>query len=206
MTLGVTRRSQVGRSSQRAIQPSSSPSCASLMPGKTSAAVPSSTGDELLVGGQDRHLRDLEPGLGHRGLAPTTALARPARGGPLGWPGRHLARSPAPAPRTPSAPPRRPSPSSRPLGRLQHRDRGVLLEDPDADVLDLVAQRRRALELELLGRRAHLRLELATSFSTCAWLSSDSSRVSGTIGARRLGHGGQAVVDVADLLDDRGRA
>ena len=41
MTLGVTRRSQVGRSSQAAIQPPSS-SCSSRMPGSQSAAVPAS--------------------------------------------------------------------------------------------------------------------------------------------------------------------
>ena len=44
------------------------------------------------------------------------------------------------------------------LGRPADDDRGVLLEDAQPDLLDLVAQRGGALELELLGRRPHLGL------------------------------------------------
>ena len=36
----------------------------------------------------------------------------------------------------------------------------VLLQDPQSDLLDLVADRGRPLELELLGRRAHLSFHL----------------------------------------------
>ena len=44
------------------------------------------------------------------------------------------------------------------LGGPSDGDRGVLLEHPQPDLLDLVAEGRRALELELLGGRLHLGL------------------------------------------------
>jgi len=85
MTLGVTRRSHVGRSSQRACQPPSS-SCSSRMPGSQSAAVPSSGSTSSPAG---------PPGSSPLGRtstavtwisaavaarpAPVTAAARPAR-------------------------------------------------------------------------------------------------------------------------------
>src|SRR5919197_272975 len=47
-----------------------------------------------------------------------------------------------------------------PFGGLRHGGRRVLLQDPEADVLDLVAQRRRALELELLRSGLHLGFHL----------------------------------------------
>ena len=48
----------------------------------------------------------------------------------------------------------------RPLRRAPDRRGLVFLEDPKPDLLDLVSQRRRALELEVSGGLAHLRFHL----------------------------------------------
>ena len=48
----------------------------------------------------------------------------------------------------------------RPLRRPRHHHRRVLLQHAEADLLDLVAERRGALELELLGGGLHLGLHL----------------------------------------------
>ena len=75
------------------------------------------------------------------------------------------ARAAAPAARRPrarSAAPVRPGvlAAARPARSAARADddRRVLLEDAQADLLDLVAERRRPLELELLGRGLHLGL------------------------------------------------
>ena len=86
-------------------------------------------------------------------------------------------------------------------------DRGILLEDAQADLLDLVAQRRRTLELEVAGRLAHVGLELGHELGDllARQLAEVTRRLARRIAARPVGDRAQAVVDVADLLDDRGR-
>ena len=138
---GVTVRSQVGRSSQRACQP---------------AVV------LVLVADPGQPVRG--------GPGPATAVPRPALADGLARPARRRPRRPRPTPPRGPAPAGSAGPRRGPRGwpRRAGRPRSsaaratttdcILLEDAQPDLLDLVAERRRALELELLGRRPHLGL------------------------------------------------
>ena len=89
-------------------------------------------------------------------------------------------------------------------------DRGlVLVEDAQPDLLDLVAQRRGALELELLGRRAHLGLHPRDELLDLLRVELGEPRVARLalrrVHDRALGDGPELVVEVADALDDRRR-
>ena len=135
----------MGRSVQRPDPPGES-SCSSRIPGSQSDAVLGAArlaveglGWLLLRGehGDAHHLHD-RPGGCRGGVGPPAARTiRCAGQAAATLAGRRRGR---------------------PLRCARDGHRRVLLEDPQPDVLDLVAQRGGALELELLGRLAHLRL------------------------------------------------
>ena len=135
-------RSQVGRSSQRAIQPPSSSSCSSRMPGQP-------VGRRALVGRRLAVERRRAPRSAGSTVTSVTSMAGRRR---------RATSSAAPASRglaRPRRPGRRsawPRAAARSAARPTITD-GVLLEHAQPDLLDLVAQRGRALELELAWRR-----------------------------------------------------
>ena len=112
----------------------------------------------LVLGRQDGDARDLHDRAGQDRRLGGAAATRPVRG-----------------PRQP-ADRLVPTPGSGPLRRRPgHRDRRVLLEDSQADLLDLVAERRGPLELELLAADRISASIRPTSTST--FLRSASSQV-----------------------------
>ena len=141
---GVTVRSQVGRSSQRACQPVCS-SCSSRIPGSQSDAV-SIPGPSSAAGGGET---------GSSAAGRTATLVISIALGTSRFSGYR---------------PRRFERRARRATAVRHPGRGlgspgddggrVLVEHPQPDVLDLVAQGRRPLELELLGRGLHLGFHL----------------------------------------------
>ena len=92
------------------------------------------------------------------------------------------------------------------FGRPGNGDRGVVLEDAKTDALRLVSKRGGTLELEVASRLAHLGLELGDQLLDLLPAQfGERPPIAGTVSGRILGHRAQAVVDVSDLLDDRGR-
>ena len=129
------------------------------------------------------HFHDL-PGLDGRRRAASTA--RPIRG----------TRQPSSVSAVPA----------RPLRRTPDGDRRVLLEDAKSDLLDLVAQRGGALELELLGGRLHLGFHPGHDGLDLAPVGvGELAALLRGVDDGGFGDGTQPLVQVADALDDRRR-
>ena len=161
----------------------SAASSASASPcGSASSVAPGSSS-----AGQDGDARDLED----RQLG--EGLARPGGPLPVRGPGQAGAAR-----------------GCRPLRGPPDDERLVLLEDPQPDRLDLVAEGRRPLEVELAGRRPHLGLHPADELLDRRGVL-EGQRATGellrarTCTRRGLGDGPEPLVEVVDLLDDRRR-
>ena len=140
--------------------PASSPSCSSRRPGSQSAAVSDPARlavVAVIVERTGSHRGSSPAGSTSTSVTSSTAAsdAPPAAALALLAGRRSLGRLGGRASRASSRAPRRGT-----LGGPEHRRGGVLVQHPQPDVLDLVPDGRRALELQLLGGGAHLRLEL----------------------------------------------